>query len=86
MWQFCRDRSSFVALVLVLVMGRPAQGQDGSPDFARDIQPILEKHCGRCHGADKDRAGLRLHSRDAAHIGREEGESRASHRAGQQQR
>ncbi len=29
-------------------------------DFVRDIQPIFAKACVACHGADKQRAGLRL--------------------------
>ena len=35
-------------------------------DFARDIQPILEASCLRCHGAVKPKGGLRLDTRDAA--------------------
>lgn len=34
-------------------------------DFARDIQPILETACLRCHGAVKPKGGLRLDTRDA---------------------
>lgn len=34
---------------------------DSSPvDYVRDIKPIFSKHCAECHGADKQRAGLRL--------------------------
>lgn len=35
-------------------------------DFARDIQPILETTCLRCHGAVKPKGGLRLDTRDTA--------------------
>jgi len=35
-------------------------------DFAKDIQPILETSCVRCHGALKPKGGLRLDTRDAA--------------------
>lgn len=31
-----------------------------SPDFQRDIQPILTKHCQSCHGPDRDASGLRV--------------------------
>ena len=29
-------------------------------DFTRDVKPILEKHCYDCHGAEKQKNGLRL--------------------------
>jgi len=35
-------------------------------DFAKDILPILETSCLRCHGAVKPKGGLRLDNRDAA--------------------
>ena len=37
-----------------------------SMDFARDVQPIFERHCLSCHGADKQRGGLRLDDKGAA--------------------
>ncbi len=38
-------------------------------DYARDIQPILTKHCTSCHGAKKQRSSLRLDSVSAARRG-----------------
>ena len=35
-------------------------------DFVKDIQPILESSCLRCHGAVKPKGGFRLDTRDAA--------------------
>lgn len=29
-------------------------------DYAKDIQPLLSKHCYSCHGAEKQKSGLRL--------------------------
>jgi hypothetical protein len=40
-----------------------------SIDYARDVQPILTKHCTSCHGAKKQRSGLRLDSARASHRG-----------------
>lgn len=37
-----------------------------TPDFQRDIAPILTTRCSECHGPDQQKAGLRLDSRDAA--------------------
>ena len=31
-------------------------------DFVKDIQPILEVHCIRCHGEEQKKGGLRLHT------------------------
>src|SRR5581483_755431 len=38
-------------------------------DYARDIQPILTKHCTSCHGDKKQRSSLRLDSVTAARLG-----------------
>jgi len=35
-------------------------------EFVRDVRPIFEKHCYRCHGADKIEGGLRLDLRAEA--------------------
>ncbi|HLJ12494.1 MAG TPA: PSD1 and planctomycete cytochrome C domain-containing protein [Planctomycetaceae bacterium] len=48
---------------------------DGPPreiDYLKDIKPILTKHCTGCHGADKQKSGLRL---DAAALARKGGDS-----------
>ncbi|MBY0513539.1 MAG: PSD1 and planctomycete cytochrome C domain-containing protein, partial [Gemmataceae bacterium] len=55
----------FLAASLLAI---PAVGSDPplapSPrpatDFARDVKPILAKHCYSCHGPDKQKGGLRL--------------------------
>jgi Protein of unknown function (DUF1553)/Protein of unknown function (DUF1549)/Planctomycete cytochrome C len=43
------------------------------PDFTRDVQPILERHCISCHGPVKARAGLRIDSATALHKGGDSG-------------
>ena len=48
----------------------PAQTQI---DFARDIQPIFEASCLRCHGSERPKSRFRLDSRDAALKGGENG-------------
>lgn len=36
--------------------------QAGTPSYKRDVAPILERSCVRCHGADRADKGLRLDS------------------------
>jgi hypothetical protein len=45
----------------------------GGVDFARDVQPILQKNCFRCHGARKQEGGLRLDVRRRALAGGDTG-------------
>ena len=78
--------SRTLALVVVAVAGwtfalpgRPARGEDGKADpeqrafFEEKVRPILESHCYNCHGATKQKAGLRLDSRTAMIRGGESG-------------
>ena len=51
----------------------PPQGPADAVDFARDIQPIFEKHCYECHGRAKSRARLRLHAPDFIRKGGQSG-------------
>ena len=43
--------------------------------FARDIQPLLAERCVKCHGAEKQKGGLRLDSRGAALRGGDDGDA-----------
>ncbi|MEX2171754.1 MAG: DUF1553 domain-containing protein [Pirellulales bacterium] len=38
-------------------------------DFVRDVRPILQAHCYACHGAEKQRSGLRLDIKSEAFKG-----------------
>ncbi|HUB33054.1 MAG TPA: PSD1 and planctomycete cytochrome C domain-containing protein [Bryobacteraceae bacterium] len=38
----------------------------GAPDYARDVQPLLEKRCYGCHGPQQQMKGLRFDQRDVA--------------------
>lgn len=42
-------------------------------DFAKDIQPILQKFCVECHGPEKPKGKLRLDTKDAALKGGKDG-------------
>jgi mono/diheme cytochrome c family protein len=51
------------------------QAKSAPLDFTRDIEPLFEKHCHRCHGSDQQKAGYRLDDKEAAFRGGESGEA-----------
>src|SRR3954453_13884818 len=44
------------------------------PDYDRDIKPILEQYCFKCHGPEKQKGGLRLDRKPSALKGGDSGE------------
>ena len=51
-----------LALTLfVAIAGEPCRAQDAG-EVAKVIAPFLQKHCVKCHGAEKPKAGLSLHT------------------------
>src|SRR5688500_11106905 len=42
-------------------------------DYLRDVKPILTQHCVRCHGAEKEEAGLRTDTAAALRLGGDSG-------------
>jgi hypothetical protein len=55
-------RIGFVAGVLLV----GAVSASAKVDFAKDVQPILQKSCVECHNAEKTKGDLRLDNKDAA--------------------
>jgi mono/diheme cytochrome c family protein len=47
---------------------------DGQVDFAKQVQPIFQKRCAKCHGATKQEGKLRLDRRSSLLRGGESGE------------
>jgi len=45
----------------------------GAVDFVRDVKPIFERSCFRCHGAKKPKSGFRLDEREPALRGGDNG-------------
>src|SRR6185369_954733 len=66
-----RPPSSIALAMLALSV----QGAEPSAEerFRTDVWPLLERTCLRCHGAEKQKSGLRLDSREAALKGGESG-------------
>ena len=59
----------------------PSAQPPAAPDFARDIQPILESRCYECHGQKKARGRLRLDRKAAALKGGTTGPAVVPHKA-----
>jgi hypothetical protein len=57
--------TSLVIASLSLAADKLPPPADRKVDFAKDVRPLLEKHCWKCHGAEKQESGLRLDSREA---------------------
>ena len=64
-----------VALLALVVLVNPGSTRDdpklppaatGKVDFDADIKPIFAAHCVKCHGAEKQKGGLRLDDRKTA--------------------
>src|SRR5690348_8693910 len=62
------SRSALLAVLAgaALTLMRPAAA---AVDFARDVQPLFEKHCYECHGPKKQKNGFRLDRRSRAMAG-----------------
>jgi mono/diheme cytochrome c family protein len=65
-----------LSLLLILSALIPAFSAlaDTPPDFAHDIKPLLEQHCFKCHGPEKQKSGLRLDLKANAFKGGESGD------------
>jgi hypothetical protein len=60
------SRGGSLAVAAALVWFSPGGLGAADLDFARDVRPLLEQRCFKCHGEKKQRGGLRLDSREAA--------------------
>jgi hypothetical protein len=61
-------------LVAALGLAASARADDAQGDFfERKVRPLLEANCFGCHGPEKQKAGLRLDTRDAALRGGDSG-------------
>ncbi|HCB96851.1 MAG TPA: hypothetical protein DEP78_01160, partial [Verrucomicrobiales bacterium] len=50
-----------------------AQEPSSKVSFIREIEPVLEKRCHKCHGPDKQKGGLRLDQRPRLLLGGDSG-------------
>jgi mono/diheme cytochrome c family protein len=55
-----RLRNALYALGLLLGLFCPQASDAAPPDFAKDIAPLVQQYCGRCHGERRPRGGMVL--------------------------
>ena len=65
----------FAILLTAGIASQAAMAADSKVDFKKDIWPILEQNCNKCHGEEKQKGKLRLDSRDAALKGGKSGDT-----------
>ena len=80
--QRSRDSNRFLSNVIVfLTLTTTASADSSRPpppaatevDFTKDVKPLLEARCGKCHGSKRQRGGLRLDVKAAALRGSDNG-------------
>ncbi len=64
---------SWVVLVVPSVLAAGEAHDKRAGDYAGDVKPILSKRCYACHGALKQKAGLRLDTAASMHKGGDSG-------------
>src|SRR3954470_454343 len=45
---------------LAVIATIPARGAEAPANFQKDIRPLLEQHCFKCHNAEKHKGGIDL--------------------------
>ncbi len=61
---------------MLVLAGAPALAGAADPiDFDKQVKPILEQNCIRCHGSEQGKGGLRLHTKELAITGGDSGPS-----------
>ncbi|MBI3850201.1 MAG: hypothetical protein HY298_07915 [Verrucomicrobia bacterium] len=64
---------SILIVAGLLAFGLREARTETKVDFAKDIQPILQKSCVECHGPEKQKGKLRLDSKEATFKGGKDG-------------
>ena len=55
-----------LSAITCLLLLQAASGSSLQPTFQADIQPLLQKHCYRCHGPEKMKSGVRVDHLDGS--------------------
>ncbi len=63
--------AKFPSLSIAIIAAISLTASADTVDFVRNVQPILQQHCYRCHGDKKQKSGLRLDIKSEAFKGGE---------------
>src|SRR6516162_6584103 len=61
-----RSALAIVSILVCCPVFQSTAAQEPSVDFGRDVRPILERFCWKCHGPEKQKGGLRFDRRQGA--------------------
>lgn len=62
-----------IVIILVWMAARGVFTSGAAADFEKDIRPLLSQRCHQCHGAEKQKGGLRLDQKASAFQGGDSG-------------
>src|SRR5436190_19062832 len=68
-WALRMSVAFFAASPLAVRVATPA-----AIDFEKDVRPLFEQHCFKCHGSEKQKGGLRFDTKQGAFTAGESGE------------
>ena len=63
----------FPSCFALILAGARAATPEETEFFEKSVRPVLSEHCYKCHGPEKQKAALRLDSRDAVMKGTDDG-------------
>lgn len=64
-----KNKMRFFSCLLIICFSQSSSGAD----YEKDIKPIFENYCYKCHGSEKQKASLRMDSPDAIRKGGKSG-------------
>src|SRR6185436_19740296 len=62
----CRRWIERICVFVALSVACAARAAEAGPDFEREVRPIFERHCFKCHGPEKQKGGLRFDVKEGA--------------------
>src|SRR5580765_3798646 len=64
--EFNRNMKTLSWFIVVVALSLRLPAAENKVDFSKDIKPIFEQNCFKCHGEEKQKGKMRLDSKEAA--------------------